>query len=64
MIAIVRLIDHAQGSYPRGYDSQTPHGPQSERPTVFHHVLHAAYLAPDGYHGSRNQPGVAVVTFD
>jgi hypothetical protein len=31
---------------------------------VFHHVLHAAYLAPDGYHCARNNPGVAVVTFD
>ena len=32
-------------------------------PTVFGHVLHAAYLAPDGFHGSRANPGVAVVTF-
>jgi hypothetical protein len=62
--AIIRLIDHVNGPYPAGYAWSTPHGPPSSWPTVFHHVLHATYLSPDGDHGSRSSPGVAVVLFD
>jgi len=61
--AIVRLIDHTNGPYPAGYFWETPHGPASTWPTVFGHVLRAAYLAPDGFDGSKTNPGVAVVTF-
>lgn len=62
--AIVRLIDHNRGAYPAGYSWQTPHGPSSSWPTVFHRILGSSYLAPDGYGGSSTFPGVAVVTFD
>ena len=61
--AIVHLIDHTNGPYPAGYFWETPHGDPSTWPTVFGHVLRAAYLAPDGFHGSKRNPGVAVVTF-
>jgi len=60
---IVRKIDRTEGAYPQGYGWQTPHGPSSTWPTVFHRILRSAYLSPDGYQGSRSTPGVAVVTF-
>lgn len=60
---IVRLIDHTSGPYPAGYSWETPHGPTATWPTVFGHVIRAAYLAPDGFHGRKKNPGVAVVTF-
>jgi hypothetical protein len=61
--AIVRRVDGSEGGYPTGYGWSTPHGSPSSWPTVFHHVLMAAYLAYDGHGGSRSNPGVAVVTF-
>jgi len=61
--AIVALVDSTNGPYPPGYFWETPHGPQSTWPTVFGHLLEATYLSYDGFHGSRGNPGVAVVTF-
>jgi len=60
---IVRLVDQTNGPYPAGYFWETPHGDPSTWPTVFGHVLHAVYLAPDGFHGRKANPGVAVVIF-
>ncbi len=61
--AIVRLVDHTNGSYPPGYYWETPHGSPASYPQVFGHPLRATYLAPDGYEGSKSTPGVAVVLF-
>ncbi len=61
--AIVALVDSTNGPYPPGYFWETPHGPQSTWPTVFGHLLEATYLSYDGFHGSRRDPGVAVVVF-
>jgi hypothetical protein len=61
--AIVRLIDHLNGPYPAGYSWEAPSGDPSTWSTVFGHVLRAVYFAPDGFHGSKRNPGVAVITF-
>jgi hypothetical protein len=61
--AIVRLVDRTTGSYPQGYFWETPHGDPSTWPTAFGHLVRSAYLAPDGFRGTRKRPGVAVVLF-
>ena len=61
--AIVRLVDRTNGPYPPGYFWETPHGAPSTYPTVFGRTLLATYLSPDGFHGSRGNPGVAVVLY-
>jgi hypothetical protein len=60
---IVSLVDNSSGPFPPGYGWQTPHGLPSTYPTVFHRLLLAAYLSPDGFQGSASNPGVAVVIF-